>query len=360
MVQKTSLQLIQALHTVQKQFHSDPNWDLIFSNGKNKWYYLTIGIYKNVYYVSENISGNSVEINKDGSLIKEDKYSDAPDRYWITTFDFAIKYIATVNKNWVAAYTALENNFPYKYRRGIIHHSIARHYCDTLTRVDKALGKQKMMEFIKLVESDKLNRDEIGEVKNLTANKYYEYCKVVYLNSNIKMDAETKALSGKELYKIFADGRHEGLLDIKQNSAKEFKQWIEGKHPKYNRGGHPWEIIRNNVILRVTKKDYNEGANYNISLGIGGSHQLAETLKIFLGLYKAKLFVSISEPKEIRERLLGQDSIGILPEFESLHINNHNFDENIFDVEYLNTFKNNQNKIIALAAWEQLPCLVAL
>jgi hypothetical protein len=353
------------LHTVQHQFHSDPNWDLLFSNGKNKWYYLAISVYKDVYYIMEGINSNSIEIKKDGSLNEESSYGNTTDKNWIAIFNLAIEHIATVKKNWVAAYATLNKNFPYKYRKGILHHGIVRHYCKDLMRVDKELGAKRTAAFIKLVEAGTLSGFQLGEITNLTANKFFEYCKVAYLNSNLKLDAEMKALSGKELYKIFADGRHEGLLDIKQNSVSEFKQWMDGKHPKRQTGGHPWEILRGgnttNITLYVSKKDYGKENTYIVTLKGNAISRLAETLKIYLGLYNAKLPVAIDEPKEIRNRLLGQDNIGIVPEFQSLHRANQTFDrEDVHDAIHLYYFKNYQKQIISLASWEQLPCLMPL
>jgi hypothetical protein len=362
MVQNTSLQLMQALRSVQHQYHSDPNWDLLFSNGKTKWYYLAISVYKDVYYIFEGITGNSIEINKNGTV--GDGNQHETDKYWITTFNLAIEYIESVKKNWVAAYAKLNNDFPYKYRKGIIHHSIVRHYCKDLRRVDKELGTKKTTEFIKLVEAGTLSGFHLGEVTNLTASKYFDYCKIAYLNSNLKLDEDYKALSGKGLYKKFADGRHEGLLDIKQNSVAEFKQWMDGKHPKSQTGGHPWEILRGgnttNITLYVSKKDYGKENTYIITLRGDAMSRLAETLKIFLGLYNAKLPVAIDDPKEIRNRLLGQDNIGIVPEFQSLHRANQTFETDVFDAMHLYDFKNYKKQIIDLVSWEQLPCLVAL
>jgi hypothetical protein len=110
MLRNTSLQFIKALHTVQHQFHSDPNWDLLFSNGKNKWYYLAISVYQDVYYIMEGINSNSKEIKKNGSLNEESSYGNTTDKNWIVIFNLGIEHIATVKKNWVAVY-ALNKTF---------------------------------------------------------------------------------------------------------------------------------------------------------------------------------------------------------------------------------------------------------
>jgi hypothetical protein len=67
---------------------------------------------------------------------------------------------------------------------------------------------------------------------------------VAYLNSHLDLDEKTRRLPGIELYKLFADGRHEGLTEIEQDSVSEFRDWMDEKHPKRQRGGHSWEILR--------------------------------------------------------------------------------------------------------------------
>ncbi len=46
------------------------------------------------------------------------------------------------------------------------------------------------------------------------------------------------------MYARYADGRHDGLLDINPASEQEFADWIDGTHPERGMGGHPWEIKR--------------------------------------------------------------------------------------------------------------------
>ncbi|MBK7335850.1 MAG: hypothetical protein IPJ00_06665 [Saprospirales bacterium] len=70
-----------------------------------------------------------------------------------------------------------------------------------------------------------------------------------------------------------------------------------------------------------------------------------------------QLTVAIDEPEKIRKRLLGQDPIGIVPEYLSLHRAENMFDGHVEDVMHLNHFGNAQKEICKLASWKELPCL---
>ncbi len=46
-------------------------------------------------------------------------------------------------------------------------------------------------------------------------------------------------LSGRDLYRLFADGRDDGLIQIDGDSSEEFSAWIDNTHPLSQWGGHP-------------------------------------------------------------------------------------------------------------------------
>jgi hypothetical protein len=78
----------------------------------------------------------------------------------------------------------------------------------------------------------------------MTAHDFFEYCRIAYISAQRKDDLLDDSLSGREMYKRYADGRDEGLLEIDENSPQEFADWLDGKHPAKSIGGHPWEIKR--------------------------------------------------------------------------------------------------------------------
>ena len=356
---------IQRLRTFEYEFDGDPRWELIFSDGRRNWFYLVVSYYQGGYYITEHIGGPaSIRVDEHGEMATENKhyataYSD--ETKWPAIFSLALAYLDRVEKDWVGEYRQLVAKFPYKYRQGVIHSKLARHYGEDIRRIDEELGGENLRKFVDMVENGKINPFHDGRVKDLTAARYFEYCKVAYLHSHLDLDEKTKQLSGIELYRLFADGRHEGLTEIEQDSVSEFRDWIEGKHPKRQPGGHPWEILRGgnttHISLYVSKDQFGPDNQYEIRLQGNSIVRIAETLKIYLGLMANQLTVAIDEPKKIRNRLLGQDSIGIVPEYLSLHRAQHLFDAHVDDVMHLHHFGNAWKEIRKLASWKELSCL---
>jgi len=204
---------------------------------------------------------------------------------------------------------------------------------------------------------------DCGIVKTMTANDFFDYCKIAYIAAAEKKGQVNKALSGKALYEIYADGRHEGLLDIDPTSESEFSDWIDGTHPKRDRGGHPWEIKRGGnttlIGLRVTRPSWNSKENFKLELYGGASTRLVESIKMFLAIYKAGLPITISDAIGIRKRLLGQDNIGIVPNYVSLHRANQEFSEEeaIYDVLYFDDLGRYKRRIVPFIRWTALPIL---
>lgn len=364
-MQNITKTFIQRLSSFEYDFDGNPHWELVFSNGKRKWFYIVVSYYAGIYYIAEHIGKpGSIEVNEHGEMTQNLHHAapNSGETTWPTLFSLALQYLDRVEKDWVNEYRQLVMKFPYKYRQGVIHSKLVRHYGGDIRRIDQELGEENLRKFVSMVENGKINSFQDGRVNDLTAARYFEYCKVAYLNSLLDLDEQTKQLSGIELYQLFADGRHEGLTEIKQDSVTEFRDWMEGKHPKKRPGGHPWEILRGgnttHISLYVSKDRFGQDNQYEISLQGNSIARIAETLKIYLGLMDNQLTVAIDEPEKIRKRLLGQDSIGIVPEFGSLHRAQHLFDGHIDDVMHLCFLgKKAQKEICQLASWKALPCL---
>jgi hypothetical protein len=78
---------------------------------------------------------------------------------------------------------------------------------------------------------------------------------------------------------------------------------------------------------------------------------------VYSPLIDNQLTVAIDNPEKIRKRLLGQDSIGIVPEYLSLHRAQNLFGGRVDDVMHLYHFGKASKEIRKLASWEELPCL---
>jgi hypothetical protein len=271
-----------------------------------------------------------------------------------------------VKRDWVKANRQVWDAYPLNQRLGIVCSSLVRALPLDAWRIDKELGKAKSKKFIRIVEQGDLMRSDAAIVPSLTANDYFEYCKIAYLSGQRKNDVIEEGLSGREMYKRYADGRHEGLLDIDGASPEEFADWIDGKHPKRNKGGHPWEIKRGgnttHIDLFVSRPTYYEKKGFIIGLSGSSSIRLKETICMFLEIREANLPITINDPEGIRKRLLGQDRIGIVPCFNSLHRANQSFYEHqsVYDVMHYDDLGRYKNRIKPFITWEPLPILKPL
>jgi hypothetical protein len=64
---------IEKLQTFEHDFEGDPRWDIIFSNGRRKWFYVVATFYNGTYSVSELLNDASpIQISDDGNLVKEE------------------------------------------------------------------------------------------------------------------------------------------------------------------------------------------------------------------------------------------------------------------------------------------------
>ena len=219
----------------------------------------------------------------------------------------------------------------------------------------------KSKKLIRLVEEGFFRRSENTEVATMTAADYFSYCKIAYLAGKRKDETIDASLSGREMYERYADGRDEGLLDIDESSEQEFADWIDRKHPKRGIGGHPWEIKRGgnttHIDLSVRRPSVHQKENFKIELNGASIGRMVETMQMLLAIHEASLPISIHDPEGVRNRLLGQDNIGIIPCHLPLHRANQHFkkEDNVYDVLYYDELGRYKRRILPFITWEPLP-----
>jgi hypothetical protein len=246
-------------------------------------------------------------------------------------------------------------------RAGIAPHALVRASLPHVYRIDKKLGKARARKLVRLVEDGFFHEPSNTEVSSMTANDYFQYCKIAYLASKRNEDAVDPSLSGREMYSRYADGRHEGLLDIDPASEQEFAEWIDGTHPKRGQGGHPWEIKRGgnttHIDLSVPRPSVYRKEGFKIELCGESVGRMVETMRMFLAIHEAGLPISIANPEGVRKRLLAQDNIGIIPSYDPLHRANQHFDrdEDVFDVMHYDDLGRFKRRITPFITWEPLP-----
>ncbi|MFM8453564.1 MAG: hypothetical protein ACKOAD_01015 [Gammaproteobacteria bacterium] len=342
--------------------HSDWSWNFIFLHKKTKWYHISILEYQKTYYINlttdeygiKSLEVKMSENSLDSYLIKE----------WEPYIDSAQKWLDLTKKDWIKAHAMVLKNYPLNSRYGYISHALVRASLPDIYRLDQVLGQKKVKKFIKIAESRYFYDEKNTICFGLTANKYFEYCKIAYIAAESKNERINESLSGKELYERYADGRHEGLLEIDLDSQEEFAAWIDGRHPKKQTGGHPWEIKRGgnttHIDLYVSRPRYGSQEGFNITVSARAITRLAEAISMFLAIHDAGLPIQISDPKAISRRLQAQDNIGIVPKQDSLHRANQHYPEHqdVYDVMHFDDLGRSKRRLKNMITWEPLPVLV--
>lgn len=358
---KIFLHFIEALKPFEFSIDGDPSWTLLCKNGTKKWFYLRVQYYNEVYYVYDILASQTLEIEPSKNRV-ENSNQPFMNRYsgnrsinsWSKTLTTATEWLNSSYSNWIETNLQIVKKIPFQFRKGIVPSAIVKHYYPDFNHLERDLGKQNSEQMIALVEKNVLKKFDAGIIENVTANTFFDYCKIAYQALGIKTEKST----GKELYRQLADGRHDGLLDIDANSQQEFADWIDGKHPLKSVGGHPWEIMRGgnttNIQLRVERPNYGNTNQFIISIYPTGNGRLAEAIKIFLALHQKGLAIQIPNPERIRNQIVSMDNFGIIPEFDSLHRANQYFDkaENVNDVFYVSDFKQFKKQILPFVTWQ--------
>jgi len=349
---------------------SDHVWKLIFPDNNEKWFQVHVVKYRETFYFHYiDGSGCSIEYSPEAEIKEMESFGPSsfeagrgdPESVWYPIIIMARRWMERAKKDWIRANAHVIKSYPLNRRIGIVPNAIIRASLTDIMRVDKDLGAAPCRKFIRLVESGYFFDSKNTSVPTLTANRYFDYCKIAYTAAQRKLDHVDEALSGREMYKRYADGRHEGLPDIDGDSEQEFADWIDGSHPKKSGGGHPWEIKRGGNTTHIDLSVYRpysfEKKSFCIELRGEAITRLEETVRMFLAIHDASLPISIAAPEGIRKRLLGQDNIGIIPCYDSLHRANQHFrkEQSVFDVMHYDELGRYKRRVLPYITWEPLP-----
>ena len=351
--------------------YTDHIWNLIFQEINDTWNHLYINKYNQTYYI-HHINGNlgrlEVEPKKSIKVMESFGHSfynsdnEHLSRTWDPLITSARKWLKIVNKDWIKANKEVLEQHPLNQRYGIVPHSLIRTSLPDVYQLDKDLGKVRTGKLLRLLEDGFFLKSENTEVASMTAATYFDYCKIAYIAGKRKGEIVDESLSGREMYIRYADGRHEGLLDIDEKSEQAFADWIDGTHPKRVMGGHPWEIKRGgnttHIDLYVTRPNFKK-EGFTIKLRGESISRMAETLKMLFAIHKASLPISIANSEGVRKRLLALDNIGIVPAYASLHRANQHFrkEDDVYDVMHYDELGRFKRRITPFITWEPLPLL---
>ncbi len=373
-VQKTIFDFISELKNFSYELDSvDPVWKILFPDKDGNWQHIRVSQYRDAFYMAP-INGKcgilEVKPEKQVGLMNSSGLFSYTDDSWEKAWEplvvAARQWLRVARKDWLKASQRVWAEYPLKYRYGAVPHALVREARPDFFRLDKEVGVANTRRLARLVEEGFFRKSEQTEVSALTAKEYFRYCKIAYIAGRRKDETPVDAsLSGRELYKQYADGRHDGLLDIDPNSTQEFADWIDRKHPKRGIGGHPWEIKRGGNTTHIdlsVYRPYVSSAEFKVELRGEALSRLSETIRMFLAIQKEGLPISLADPEGVRKRLLAQDHLGIVPAYETLHRANQHFtkEQGVYDVLHYDDLGRAKRRLTPFITWEPLPILKAV
>ncbi len=350
-------QFVNDINQIQPEYElSDSIWRLPmrFGPSPKDWTMGHVTLYENTYYCYWSEWNLSLELGTKGR-IKKPTYWALNDRdskkflYMLTGFT---KIVKQINKDWLRVYREMVKNFPIDMKYGTLPKSIVWKYYPDWYRVDAALGKTKTARFTAYVRAGKFRSEYAGHHGKMSLSLFMKYCKVAY-TANLRhfKGAIKKSMSGLEMYKRLADGRHEGLVELPVESADAFNQWYHSKRG----GGHPWEVYRGGNTTHIDLGVIEKAGGWSVFLRGSSTSRMAETIRIALALEKAGLPVEIHDAEELSLRLLGMDNMGIIPKYIINHRASQNFEkgDRVYDCAHLHDFSR-KNRIVPFISWKPI------
>jgi len=350
-------QFVRDINRIQPEFSSsDRMWQFPMQFGPNlkDWTMLHVTLYNHTYYCFLSEWDLSLELNRKGRIIKP--------AYWgLSTedtgkFSYMLKRFTRVakriSKDWLRVYRETLKALPLDMRYGTLPKGVVWHYYPDWYRVDKELGKAKTTRFARFVRAGKFRSDYSGHHTEMNLSLLMTYCKAAY-TANLRRFKRTidKEMSGLEMYKRLADGRHEGLVELPLKSSEAFDQWYHSGRG----GGHPWEVYRGGNTTHINLGVTQKAKGWSVFLQGSSTSRMAETVNIALALVKADLPVEIDDAEDLRSRLLGMDNIGIIPKFIMNHRASQNFqkEDRVFDCAHLHDFFR-RNRVLPFISWKPI------
>ncbi len=314
-------ELISEVEKFQPQVSlSDRAWSLPLKIG-NSWRQLEMSEYQGTFYLS--VRG-SFQCSYTVATGKVEGRLRLPDRILLEETRLSVSQTQKrVASDPIEYHKELVRSLSPALRFG----TIPREFCKILlpewNRFDKELSREEITKALELLQTNTPQA-----IPNLTANTFFESCRIAYLANSRSLNLSSEELSsatGRELYSRFADGRDGGLLTISPDSAEAFKRWFVERTP----GSHPWEIYRGgnatHIDLGVRSLNGEGAGEFCLYLCAFSSSRLVETCRIALALSAAGIPCEWLHKESYIDRLRGDDNVGIVPNDHPLTYGHHNF-----------------------------------
>ena len=185
----------------------------------------------------------------------------------------------------------------------------------------------------------------IHRLDKVNAKDYYDICKLCYKSINLESSNE---LPSKELFYKYADGRDCGLKDIDLNSYEAFEKWVKiaNDHACQIRGGS----TTSRIDLWVVKDE----KGYYLVLSGKYLWISNETIKFYIALIKNNIPVFLFDAEVIRDRLIGNGIVGIVPYKIFPRYCQSLFDIDICDFMHLPYHPQDYNEYLKYIEWQEV------
>ena len=244
---------------------------------------------------------------------------------------------------------AIEETLPLSKRFGCIRRMDIWNGSDNANRFDMEMGVENLAEFERVVYY--LGDEAI--IESMTLADFLRYCEICY-DANDYKDYSSNA-SPVDKYRVMADNRDEGLLDLPRGDPNAFATWQRNR----TGGGHPWEICRGgnstHISLHVTK--YEKG--WQLYLSGFSAARVVETAKMAIALFEHSVPFVLADKNEMRRMLTGEDFVGIVPDDIGLGYNQQEFpkENRIYSFAHLWMVRELNEGLVSKTRWYPIPKL---
>lgn len=212
------------------------------------------------------------------------------------------------------------------------------------------VSKDDVDEFVKCMAAQRdMHGDVDKRIERVTANDFYRFCAMGYKENGY----DGTDLSPKEQYYKHADGRDDGLSEIDGDSPEAFIQWYNDSH---KRVGHPWEVCRGGNSTHISLYLHKDEAGWYLSIDGDAWNRTIESVKFYLALHREGLPVYMHKGKQLADRLMEKEKIGIVPRGVFPAYCASLFpDEEIIDYMNLPYYDEGGAEVAKCCIWQELP-----
>lgn len=240
-------------------------------------------------------------------------------------------------------------NLPPEYKTGtILQKYLWEIYPHIKEELLGGLTEDDLSEFLALTEKQYAEWDKSPKrLPAMTAGDFFRFCAMGYE----AMNYEGCDKSPKEQYKLHADGRDDGLLELDIDSADAFEEWLTGNRMRI---GHPYEVCRGGNSTHISLYPHKDDKGYFLRLDGSSESRSNETMKFYLALCRADIPVFLSDADVLADRVRGEEKVGVVPQGLIPKYRQTDF-PNERVISFMNLPYDEEEKVAEKCVWQDIP-----